>query len=347
MGNSALAQLSTTAASNTTIGGVSVAESCAMSNLNNGIRALAAAAVGALTFPASSGTDTYTATLAPAPDAYTNDFLYCVNIGNANTSTTPTLNLNSLGAKTITGADGGTLAAGNLHGRHIFAYDGTNMRVLNPIQTSSLSDATNGGINVSGSTGAITIKQQPSDLLTKSSRSMSDSISIMDAAASNVAKTMTFPNALSGMPIQRAAFSTVGLGTGTTVLPVDDTIPQNTEGDQYLSVAITPTNSSSTLYIDAVLECSSSVSGYMSAALFQDSTAGALAAITTDIGFTTDAFAILTLRHKMTAGTTSATTFKVRAGLDRSGTMTVNGQAGGRLFGGVMNASIIVTEVLP
>ena len=66
-----------------------------------------------------------TATLAPAIDAYTSDFLYCVNIGNANTSTTPTLNLNGLGAKTVTRIDGSALIAGDLHGRHLFAYDST------------------------------------------------------------------------------------------------------------------------------------------------------------------------------------------------------------------------------
>ena len=38
--------------------------------------------------------------------------------------------------------------------------------------------------------------------------------------------------------------------TGTTTHPIDDTIPQNTEGDEYLTLAITPTNASNKLLIE-------------------------------------------------------------------------------------------------
>jgi hypothetical protein len=134
LGNSALAQLSTTASVNTVIGAVSVDELCAMRNLNDGIRALAAAAVGALTFVTTSGGDSYAATLVPPIDAYTTDFLYCVYFAAANTSTTPSLNLNTLGAKTITRIDGSALVAGDLNGAHALVYDGTNLGVLNPVK---------------------------------------------------------------------------------------------------------------------------------------------------------------------------------------------------------------------
>jgi hypothetical protein len=45
----------------------------------------------------------------------------------------------------------------------------------------------------------------------------------------------------------------------------------------------------------------------------------------------------------MIAGTTSAITFRVRAGND-SGTYTLNGAGGVRKLGGVMASSITVTE---
>jgi hypothetical protein len=48
----------------------------------------------------------------------------------------------------------------------------------------------------------------------------------------------------------------------------------------------------------------------------------------------------------MTSGTTSATTFKVRAGANAAGTTTFNGTAGARLFGGVMASSMVIREVL-
>lgn len=141
--------------------------------------------------------------------------------------------------------------------------------------------------------------------------------------------------------------STGTQATGTTLIPFDDTIPQNTEGDQYLSLAITPKNASSTLEIEVVLYGSSNQPNTsLIAALFQDATANALAA--TEVFQTTaSARAILTLKYVMTAGTTSATTFKVRAGASVAGTFTLNGTAGNRIFGGVANSRITIKEYLP
>jgi hypothetical protein len=139
---------------------------------------------------------------------------------------------------------------------------------------------------------------------------------------------------------------TGAVSTGTTTLPNDDTIPQNTEGDQYLSLSITPVNSGSTLYIDVFLELASSATGVLTVALFQDSTANALAAMQQDY-VTSAAQTNFAFRHKMTAGTTSATTLKVRAGNTSAGTTTFNGVGGSRLMGGVMASSITITEVLP
>jgi len=139
------------------------------------------------------------------------------------------------------------------------------------------------------------------------------------------------------------------VATGTTVLPIDNTIPQNTEGDQYLSVTITPTSASSTLEIDIELVISHSVSGvYMAAALFQDSTANALAATADANSGGAGGFSgPLKLKHIMPAGTTSATTFKVRAGSSTAGTTSVNGASGVQVFGGVASSRITVKEYLP
>jgi U3 small nucleolar RNA-associated protein 20 len=48
--------------------------------------------------------------------------------------------------------------------------------------------------------------------------------------------------------------------------------------------------------------------------------------------------------HYMTAGTTSSTTFRVRAGAAGAATTTFNGTAGARKFGGVASSSITITE---
>lgn len=145
--------------------------------------------------------------------------------------------------------------------------------------------------------------------------------------------------------VQRVSTLVSTAATGSTVIPTDDTIPQNTEGDQYMSLSITPKNIANILVIDvcAPIANSSASSKAMIISLFQDSTAGALSATqenNASAGFVHN----LRLRYIMAAGTTSATTFKVRAGSNVAGTTTFCGTAGGRLFGGVMNAYITITE---
>lgn len=146
--------------------------------------------------------------------------------------------------------------------------------------------------------------------------------------------------------VQVVHVSSGAVGTTTGVIPNDDSIPQIGEGAEFLSLAITPTNASNLLLIEVVLNIStvSVVGGAV--ALFHDAVADALAAV-----FKADSAAsgqdsmAMPLRHYMTAGTTSAKTFKVRAGPLAASTLTVNGVAGARKFGGVMASTITITEI--
>lgn len=161
-------------------------------------------------------------------------------------------------------------------------------------------------------------------------------------------RTLTMPDAdvnLTGglgAILQVVNTITGAVATGTTTIPVDDTIPQNTEGDEYMTLAVTPANTNNKLIIDVVVNGQSSASGEnWVAALYQDSTANALAAVyraSSGVG-------VATFRHYMTAGTASETTFKVRAGPNSAGTFTFNGDGGARIFGGVQPSSITITEI--
>jgi len=150
-----------------------------------------------------------------------------------------------------------------------------------------------------------------------------------------------------GRIAQIVTFETGAVATGTTQIPGDDTIPQNTEGDQYMALSITPTNPNSTLLIDIVwIGATSATTGAIGVALFQDSTVNAVAAAAQNvIGAAT--LVTVSFRHRMTAVTTSPTTFKVRAGLNAPGTTTFNGFFAGRMYGGVMGSSIMISEILP
>lgn len=150
---------------------------------------------------------------------------------------------------------------------------------------------------------------------------------------------------LPGSEVQTVRTDTGTSSTGTTVLPTDNSIPQNTEGDEYMTRAITPTSSANVLSISSQLYGGSSAATAVSAALFQDSTAGALRAVGASVSAGGEA-SYIALSHRMLAATTSSTTFKVRAGPSSAATFTFNGSAGTRLFGGVDNSFIEVREVM-
>jgi len=133
--------------------------------------------------------------------------------------------------------------------------------------------------------------------------------------------------------------------SGTTVMVNDDTIPQNTEGNEFMTLAITPTATNSKLKIEVV--CVFSLPGddqQGMVGLFQDTTANALAACFEEMG-SGGRMNTVSFNHFMTAGTTSATTFKVRAGGSHAGTVGFNGYGGARKLGGVMSSSITITEI--
>lgn len=150
---------------------------------------------------------------------------------------------------------------------------------------------------------------------------------------------------LTGDTVQVQRTQTGAVATGTTLMPNDDTIPQITEGDQYMTQAITPTNASNLLEIEVIAFLANSFNGAaLACALFQDSTANALACSVVNYpaaGYIT----ALRFTHRMVAGTTSLTTFRVRAGCNGSGTTTFNGSGGTRYYGGVLASSITIREI--
>ena len=146
-----------------------------------------------------------------------------------------------------------------------------------------------------------------------------------------------------GKILQVVNSTSTAVATTTTTTPFDDTIPQSGEGGEFLTQAITPDHASNKLLITFNGFTTVNPTAWMTIALFQDSTAGALAA-TTELRYGNTWGGGSTLIHYMAAGTTSSTTFKIRIGLT-SGTVTLNGQSGGRLFGGVCSSSLTIMEI--
>ena len=160
--------------------------------------------------------------------------------------------------------------------------------------------------------------------------------SFQRAASLNTSRTL----------IQEAYTSSGAVATGTTIIPFDDTVPQITEGDQYFSLAFTPTNAANILEFSAVIQLANSNSNSpLIAALFQVAVANSL-----KVAYTvqpTGSLAQITLIHEITAGATAATTYSIRAGGSGAGTTTLNGFSGGRFFGGVGTSFFRIREYTP
>jgi hypothetical protein len=151
---------------------------------------------------------------------------------------------------------------------------------------------------------------------------------------------------LPGEVVQVVRNQTGAVATGTTSTPLDDTIPQQSEMDIYMSQAITPRLASNLLRISAKAFGATSTAGSPSRipfAFFQDAISNALAVGIASVPGAANQ-CIQALEHQMLAGTTNATTFKFGSS-DGGGTWTFNGDASARYFGGTLASYIQVEEI--
>lgn len=140
--------------------------------------------------------------------------------------------------------------------------------------------------------------------------------------------------------VQHAVVST--LISGSTIIPQDNTIPQNTEGYEILTCSITPKNTSNLLLVIAnVAATYYTTDARGTVALFQDSTAAALAAVPTISSVNSNPASLI---HKMTAGTTSSTTFKIRYGPNSAETHYINSILQVAGYGGVFATTLTIFE---
>jgi hypothetical protein len=156
--------------------------------------------------------------------------------------------------------------------------------------------------------------------------------------------TQIVPPKRVGDVVQVVNYQTGAVQTGATVIPNDDTIPQITEGNEYMTLAITPTVATNVLLIDVVAVLANTAAQYFVTALFKDAGVDALAAVATLVT-TVDTPIVMYFRHQMIAGGVGATTFRVRCGGSGAGTTTLNGWGGARKYGGVLASSITITEI--
>ncbi|MGM4911427.1 hypothetical protein [Rhizobium sp. 768_B6_N1_8] len=131
----------------------------------------------------------------------------------------------------------------------------------------------------------------------------------------------------------------------SSVIPLDNTIPQNTEGTQILSVTITPKSTTNKLRVRFQGQATSTTNpSYPSWGIFRNGVANALRS-----GFVTQTNGGQLYQCadelEFVPGSTSAITITVRAGPGTAGNMTFNGNTGAPLHGGAMAATLTVEEI--
>jgi len=148
--------------------------------------------------------------------------------------------------------------------------------------------------------------------------------------------------------LQFVSNSTASVITCNNQMADGDAIPTNTLGTEVITLAITPKSATSILTIEFFC-CGTfgSASNSAGCALFQDTTSNALAA--QNLRYGSSSGGLYYVKHVMTSGTTSSTTFKIRIGqAETNGAnrhYAVNGDAAaGRLMGGVSRAWLTIME---
>ena len=130
--------------------------------------------------------------------------------------------------------------------------------------------------------------------------------------------------------------------TGTTTIPLDNTIPTNTEGTEFVSAAVTPNKTNNRMFVDAMILCSSNTADRtIIVAMFSGSSCRAVNAV-----YVASANKLVTIPiwFTETVEGTSEVTYSLRAGLDAAGTIQVNNN-GAQVFNGQAGSYLRVLEL--
>ena len=156
-----------------------------------------------------------------------------------------------------------------------------------------------------------------------------------------------FASGVGGNVLQAVSVLNNTASSSTSQFPADDTIPQNTEGTELMTLAITPESASSNLHIHIQICGSKSAESPVSWALFVDSTANALAwggHYTGDLAIQNAGSGF----HVVSSASTSARTYKVRVGTDSAsgGTVYINrNSASASRIGNIGYSGMVIYEI--
>lgn len=164
------------------------------------------------------------------------------------------------------------------------------------------------------------------------------------ASAPSVVQTVYPGMPRTGDIVQHNTASRTTSMTTTAVIPYDNTLPQNTEGAQTLTVSITPSSVVNLLSIEHLGLYDTNATDNVTVALFDTQSANALTA--TGIHMPSGYNDVLVLKYQTIASTTAQKTYELRAG-PNAGTTTlyINTDSVVPLYNGVLQYSLSVREI--
>jgi hypothetical protein len=153
------------------------------------------------------------------------------------------------------------------------------------------------------------------------------------------------PTASAGKVLNVWYAKTTTAGSTTNTIPLDNTIPQNTEGAEIFSVSVTPSSASSKLIVTFSFWGSNSNTATPAAALFLDSDADAVASTLTQSAMVAN-IALQILGTFVIDSWSGTKTVKLRAGLTTSGfTFRWLQTVASEFFGGTDQGVMTIMEV--
>lgn len=166
-----------------------------------------------------------------------------------------------------------------------------------------------------------------------------------DAAPTRIQiKSGATPNP--GAIVQSVHTQTGTVATGSTTIPDDNSAPQQgTEGTEFMTRAITPSSTANLLDIKTQAITAPSAGVRIIHAMFQDATADAIATAYA-VANTANTADTVGLWHRMKAGTSSSTTFKLKIGPNSAATVTFNGIATSQTMAGLNNSYMHIDEIM-
>lgn len=148
-------------------------------------------------------------------------------------------------------------------------------------------------------------------------------------------------NTVVGTVIQ-TAYQEISTSTSVTVtIPLDDTIPQSSEGTEFFTKEITPKKIGNLLKIQCFILFGTGASALGIAALFKNSDANAVSAVS---ALANSVLHTMTLTHFEVVTSLTPITFKVRCGTNNGNYFRLNGSSA-RVFGGVGKSYLLIEEI--